>query len=231
MRQIVAMDAQTLRCQRSVIAAQLRRNRLHISRVRRATRAVAAATERSWRLSERLRKIVVIIDDMCDNNTEPAVRFLQSTGRHRGWPTPPDVALHLLVETTFVNMVEGMGATAVAALVSLTSPSDAVAMRDAQRWADEWCVFSWAKRQNVERGVTPSTRQLLAEMSRALAVVGRAPHTFATQSKVRQWGTAFRRRWGGRYGALPAKDCVPLGEMRTKAVTRPCSGWCSAYTH
>lgn len=212
-----AMDAQALRLQRSVLAAQLRRNRLETRRVQQAARTAAQAEELAWVLPGHVRHTAVIIYDLCRYNATPAARFLKAAGKKRRWPKLSDEALCLLVELTFTGMIEDVGATEVAALVSTTSPSDESAMRDALRWAEEGNLYLWSERQNVERGVTPSTSQLLTELAGARAAAGRpAPGTTA-QAKVRKWGTLFRRRWRGRFGSLPTKDQVPLGVMRAKA--------------
>ena len=219
------MDPSSHRLRRAALAERLQRNRLEIRRIQRAARAAARAQGRAWRLSGRMRNTVVIIYDIAGFKTEPAVRFLQRAGRQRHWPTQPDAALHALVERTFLDLMTSAGAPAVAALVSTTSLSDALAMHEAQRWAEEWRLFSWAERQNVERGVAPSTRALLAELARMRAAAGHAPPGTTAQRKVRKWATSFRRRWGGRFGFIPAADRVPLGEMLEKASAQPRWEW------
>jgi hypothetical protein len=219
------MEPSARRLQKAALAEEIHRNRLAVRRMQRATRAAARAEERDWRLSGCLRNTVVIIYEMAGYKTDPAVRFLQSIGRQRHWSTQPDAALHWLAEKTFLGLMGSVGAAAVAALVNTTSPSDAVAMHTARRWAEEWGLFTWAERQNVERGVTPSTAALLIELARMRAAVGRAPPGTTAQSKVRQWGTSFRRRWGGHFGSIPAKDHVPLDEMQRKAATYLRWGW------
>ena len=126
-----------------------------------------------------------------------------------------------MVETIFVGMIATKGAAVIARLVDTVVAPDILAMADAQRWAEEWSLFTWSERQNMERGVAPSTAALLCELAKTRAASGGPPPGAITQGKVRQWGTEFRRRWGGCYGALPAKDCVPLCEMQAKVVARP----------
>lgn len=180
-------------------------------------RAAAKARARDWQLPVRVRNTAVIIYDLAGFRTEPAARFLAAAGRQRQWSRKPDIALQAFVGDTFLELMTSAGAPVVAALVNAASPSDAPAMRAAQRWVEEWGLFCWAERQNTERGVAPDTRALLARPTATRAAAGRAPPGTTALSKVRKWATNFRRRWGGRFGSIPAKECAPLGEMMEKA--------------
>lgn len=222
------MEARILQLRKGELAAQLALNRLETRRFRRAATAAARTAGTAWRLSDRLRNTVVIIYDISGHRTEPAVCFLQTEGRRRQWPELLEAALHLMVETIFVGMIATKGAAAVAALVNTTLAPDILSTCDAQRWTEEWLLFSWAKRQNIERGVAPSTAELLDELAKTRTAWGGPPPGTTDQSKVRQWGTAFRRRWSGRFGSVPAKECVPLVDMRTKVTPRNRWMWLTA---
>ena len=223
-----AMEARILQLRREELAARLALNRLETLRARRAAAAAARTADTAWRLPDRLRNTVVIIYDMSGHRTEPAVCFLQAEGRRRQWPELLEAALHLMVETIFVGMIATRGAPAVAAMVNPTLAPDILSTCDAQRWVEEWLLFAWAKRQNIQRGVAPSTAELLDELARIRTAWGGPPTGTTNQSRVRQWGTAFRRRWNGRFGFLPAKECVPLVDMRTKVVPRNRWRWLCA---
>ena len=222
------MEARILQLRKGELAAQLALNRLETRRFRRAATAAVRTAGTAWRLSDRLRNTVVIIYDISGHRTEPAVCFLQTEGRRRQWPELLEAALHLMVETIFVGMIATKGAAAVAALVNTTLAPDILSTCDAQRWTEEWLLFSWAKRQNIERGVAPSTAELLDELAKTRTAWGGPPPGTTDQSKVRQWGTAFRRRWSGRFGSVPAKECVPLVDMRTKVTPRNRWMWLTA---
>ena len=216
------MDLPARRLQQRVLADALRRNRLELRRAQCAARA--AARVRDWQLPVSVRNTAVIIYDLAGFKTEPVARFLATVGRQRGWRTKPDLAMTAFVEDMFIELMNGAEAHAVAALVDVAEPSDVLAMRTAQRWAEEWNLFCWAELQNIERGVAPSTRALLARLTATRAAAGHAPPGTTSQSKVRKWATRFRRRWGGRFGSIPAKDCVPLPELMDKAFTSRRSG-------
>ena len=218
----VRMDLPARRLQQTVLADALRRNRLELRRAQRTARA--AARVREWGLSVRVRNTAVIIYDLTGFRTEPVSRFLATVGRQRHWRAKPEPAMKAFVEDIFIELVESAGALACAALVDVDAPSDVLAMQTAQRWAEEWSLFCWAELQNAERGVAPSTRALLARLTASRAAAGRAPPGTTSQSKVRQWATRFRRRWGGRFGSIPAKDCVPLQELMDKVFTPRGSG-------
>ena len=50
--------------------------------------------------------------------------------------------MHLMVETIFVGMITSHGAAAIARLVDTGVAPDILAMADAQRWAEEWSLFT-----------------------------------------------------------------------------------------
>jgi hypothetical protein len=195
----------------------LRHNRLELRRAQRAARS--AARVRDWRLPTGIRNTAVIIYDLVGFKTEPVARFLAAVGRERHWRVKSEPIMRAFVEDMFIELMASDEAPGVAALVDVTEPSDVLAMRTARRWAEEWDLFCWAERQNVERGVTPSTRALLVRLTASRAATGQAPPGTTAQSKVRKWATKFRRRWGGRFGSIPAKDCVPLDELMDKVQT------------
>jgi hypothetical protein len=209
------MDPTARRLQHAALTAALRDNRLELRRAQR--RAREAARVREWQLAPVIRNTAVIIFDLTGFRTEPAARFLMTIGRQRNWRAKTDLAMHAFVERTFLDLMTSAGAPAVAKLVNTDSPSDAPAMHAARRWVEEWDLFCWAELQNTERGVAPSTRALLVHLTAARVATGRPPPGTTTQSKVRSWATRFRRRWGGRFGSIPAKDCVPTHELMDKA--------------
>ena len=188
-------------------------------RVRAASRRAAQARAREWDLSGQLRNTAIIAYVQAGYDAEPAVRFLKMAGRVRHWPDSVDEDLAVLVEDTFI----AMESAEVADLTDEENPSDAAAMKGAATYVEEWRLCKvWAVRQNLAAGVAPSTEAMLAELGARRVDAGRddafAVGTVA-DSRARMFMTRMRRRWGGRFGSIPACEHLPLSEALPKALT------------
>ena len=183
--------------------------------VRRA-KAAAKARSRAWQLSTTQQRSALIVYAATGYAVGPAVKYLNGVGRRRGWPAVAEERLRAVVEELFLDA----DADVLAALADEASPSDAEAMREAAPVLEEWRLATWARAQNEERGVAPSTAQLLDRLAADRLRAGH-PDAYARGTTAvpasRKWACRFRRRWGGRFGTLPVSEGVPLAEMREKA--------------
>jgi len=225
---IVKMDAPDWHLGRRHVAltAAIRTNRAELRR------ATAAAKQRAgvWHVSQRQQHIVLIVFSESGFSDEPATLYLAQIGRRRGWPSATDAQLQRLVQDWFMAVDSGD----LAKLTDAANPADAAALHDAQCWLEEWRLTTWARRQNVERGVAPSTAAVLQRLSDDRAAAGHddpCERGTTAEPAARMWASRFRRRWGGRYGRLTVGDDVDVPEVLEKAL--PLWGWsyCSGYVY
>ena len=184
-------------------------------------RAAADAQARVWQLTPNLRHAALIIYVLSGYDAEPAARYLMKGAERRRWPAMLEDEVRAMVEDLFLAVDEAE----LAALTDATYPSDPLAMEAAAKCVEEWKLVSWARRQNTEKGVAPSTDALLQRVAASRLDAGHPdPHGRGTtaEGSARMWASRFIRRWGGRYGAIGASEDVPLDVMRNKA---PGSGW------
>ena len=178
------------------------------------------ALAREWQVSPGERRTAVIIYVLADYAAEPAAKFLAGQGRIHRWPDKPERDLCALVESLFVE-AHAADAGGLIALTDVENPSDPTAMATATGYVEEWRLYIWAKDLNVSKGVAPSTSSVLERVvATRLANGHAAPYAIGTaaQGASRMWATRFRRRWGGRFGAIREHENVPLDELAAKAV-------------
>jgi hypothetical protein len=202
--------------QRAGVKAALAANRRQLKQAR----AAATARAREWELGAGLQHTVLIVYVLAGHDTEPAVHFLATAGRVRQWPQKTAHALQTLVEDLFL----AADVDELAALTDTNSSSDIAAMHSAAQCLEEWRLYKWSVVQNTEKGVAPSTRTSLQRLADTRSASGHAdPHARGTvaQSRARMFMTRFRRRWGGRYGAIRECDDAPIAELVEKAFMGP----------
>ena len=199
------------------LAAAVAQARRDLRRARAASKARASV----WQMSEMQQRAALIVFASTGYEMEPSVHYLERVGRRRGWPAAAEGALRALVEEWFL----AVRVDDLAAMTDAVAPSDPAAMRDAAPVIEEWRLASWVRLQNVEKGVAPSTADLLLKVASCRLVHGQPePQSRGTSanSASRKWASRFRLRWGGRYGALPVGEDLPLEEMLAKARRRFC---------
>lgn len=210
--------------QKQALDAALQANRRALRSARQQARCAATSRSNTWHLTTSLQNTTLIIYVMAENDVEPAVQFLQTTARTRRWPDKPSHEVGAVVQDLFLTID-------ISKLVDLTDPndpSDPAALREAAGYVQEWRVCKWVRDLNKQQGVAPSTEavlQRLEEERRRLPEAAR-PLSRGTSADAgaRMWACRFRRRWGGRYGAIRIRDEIPLQELRDKAF-RTCKPW------
>ena len=121
-----------------------------------------------------------------------------------------------MVEDLFLEA----GVDELAGLSAPLCPTDSSAMRAAAKLSEEWKLVDWARRQNADKGVAPCTDHVLQRLADNRLAAGHAfPQERGTvaDGAARMWATRFRRRWGGRFGSIAAKEDVSVDEMMSKA--------------
>ena len=185
-------------------------------------RAAARAAAREWVLPVAARRSILVMFDQAQGDVEPAVTYLHIVARERHWPTKSDEELRGVVEEIFLDATSSADALeSYASLVDTAAPSDPDAMRVALRYTEEWRVVVWAREQNTQKGLAPSTTQLLHSHEAHAALLPEAvrppTHSARTSSASRKWGVRLRRRWGAEFGRIKVRERVPLNVMRDKA--------------
>ena len=78
----------------------------------------------------------------------------------------------------------------------------------------------WARGLNEGRGIAPTNNALLTEVERRRVEIPEAfrPSGVTGGRRAKRFLTRMRRRWGGRYAAIPAgEEHVGPAEVRAKA--------------
>lgn len=171
----------------------------------------------AWRLSKSLVHIVLIIYNLTDYTVEPAVKYLRTSGQKRHWPEKSDEELEEMLMDYFLDA----DPHEVAGLSDITNPSDAVALRVALDYVEQWRLVMWIQDINDQKGVAPSTdavlQQLEVSRSGLPADVRPVARGNSADGKNRMWAKRLRKRWGGRHAKLRVREDIPLQEMRDKA--------------
>ena len=197
---------------RRAIKGALREARAQLGQAQRR----AATNAREWVLVERLRRASVAMYHLA-GDAEPAVAYLRACGRERHWMDLPAPELVTQVEDLYL----GAGIDEIVSLVDETAPTDPVALVLAHKYVGEWRAACWARRVNEEKGVPVSNASLLQryEQSRSQAPEALRPHAVGVtgERRAKRFLAKFRKRWVGRYGAIPSAERVSAAEVRSKA--------------
>ena len=209
----VSMDVVgDLGARRAALTSAIAENR----RRRKQTHAIAKATANAWQLTQDLRRSVLAVYVSSAYDAEPAARQLANIGRARKWPTITEASARKMVEDLFLEADVGE----LAGLSGPHGPTDSPAMRAAAKISEEWKLVVWARRQNADKGVAPCTDHLLQRVADNRLALGHAsPQERGTvaDGAARMWATRFRRRWGGRFGSIAAREEVSVDEVVSKA--------------
>lgn len=205
--------------QRAELKASLAETDRRLKTAHGAQQRAEQARVRAWEPPPHVRRTALIVYVLADYATEPAAQFLSRQGRMRGWPDKTAEGLAALVENLF-EQAHVDDASGLVALTDAENSSDPSAFEAAAPYLEEWRLFAWSRRLNVEKGVAPSTSSLLQQAVANRLVRGHAsPQALGTvaESRARMWATRFRRRWGGRFGVIPECEGVSTAELLSKA--------------
>lgn len=177
---------------------------------------------RQWVLTHSMRHTVLIIVDQSQGDVEAAAMYLGAVAAERHWPTKSDLERRHVAEDVFIHATCSDALLEdYVGLVDVVSTHDPDAMRVALRYALEWRVVNWARRQNLEKQLAPDTDQLLdrLEEERLKLPEGVRPPERGTShsSAARKWASRLRERWGGCIASIKVREHVPLQEKRDKA--------------
>ena len=177
---------------------------------------------RQWVLTHSMRHTVLIIVDQSQGDVEAAAMYLGAVAAERHWPTKSDLERRHFAEDVFIHATCSYALLEYyVGLVDVASTRDPDAMRVALRYALEWRVVNWARRQNLEKQLAPDTDQLLdrLEEERLKLPEGVRPPERGTShsSAARKWASRLRERWGGCIASIKVREHVPLQEKRDKA--------------
>ena len=217
MHAVSAADLQDLqellRARRAELAEARRLESIERERERRAS----LAQRRHWQISGAVLKVALIIYQLARASTEPVVVYLRAQARKRHWPEMEDADIAELAVWAFLRADDGVYID----LTDIDAPSDPAAMRTALDYVEQWRVARYALEHNLTRGAALSSGSLLhrfEEGRQQLPEALRPRHRgVGAQSKGRSFMSRFRKRWGGRYGALRVREQVPLPVLLSKA--------------
>ena len=182
----------------------------------RAAKRRAAAVQQRWILPPAVRRAAVAAYIAAEYATEPAVAYLTAYGRQRHWPAIDAADLNDIVH----DLVLATSDDEIAQLATLEGLPDLGSFASAFSYVREWRTVLHVRRLNSERGIAPSTAQLLAHAAIAdvdLPAEAR-PRALgpASLSQARRWAHRLRQRWRGRLGRTRVQETVPLDEKRNK---------------
>ena len=179
------------------------------------------AKRRTWRLTDWLKDVLLILYDVAGYDATPAQLYLEKAARERGWPPKTSAERTVVVEDAFVAAADG-DANRLAGVVDLAHPTNLSAMKAAIKFHEEWRLAEWVRRPNQTRGVAPPTSLVLGRYDEN---VGQLPEVVrpafagcAAATKARMWARRWRQRWGARHGAIRAREDVPVQEIRDKVM-------------
>ena len=162
-------------------------------------------------------KVALILYDRAGYQPDAAAAFLAKVAAKKRWEQKPVEAVEALVRELFLKV----SLPEYASLCDLQSCSDFAAMGDALRFWGEWVLVAWAKDANHRLGVAPSTEAVLeqAERLRQELPADWRPASKGSAASVaaRSWCLRWRRRWGGRIGAIRSRDDMSPVAMLAKA--------------
>jgi hypothetical protein len=100
------------------------------------------------------------------------------------------------------------------------SPQGKAALKEAERFLEEWCLQMWVRKQNLEKGIAPLSGVVWSQREKGLNAAAAAglPNARPAKQKHRlQWLRRWRLRWGIKMGTIQAREHVPAIECQDKA--------------
>jgi hypothetical protein len=197
-------------------ALQATRRELVAARKRHARATAAEAGESPWR-----RRVALTIYVLSGHRTPAAAAFLAGRRAQRK-PREREAADRIWrerVEDWFLS-------ASVDDIVNLGAPSKPLQRRVLHRarvFHAEYALAQLVVERN-EGGIAPSTAALRKEaiaiwgaQEKRIETSGEMPRAWAQRQSFAVWASRWRRRWGGRVGALPPREHVPLEVRQRKA--------------
>ena len=156
--------------------------------------------------------IVLAIYVLADCRHEPAVSYLRRMGRQHRWPQKSDTELTVLVEDMFL----AADINQLASLSNVDHHDDSHVLRAATDYVWQWRLASWAAKQN-DKGITPPTTLVLDQWAKNRIADLRPPYLDSTAfASARMRALRWRRKFGGRIGAIRVRQHTPVDVMQSK---------------
>ena len=197
------------------LSEQLAENRRALQLARRRRKAESA----HWELPMKAQRVALVAYVLAGYDATASAKYLAQYGQKRRWRPLTTGDLTRAVEDLFLST----DLAEIEALTNFQEPLDGRALELAAVHVREANVVAWAKSLNEARGIAPSTKLLLqrAEASRLELPESARPRSLGTQvrNNSRKWVQRLRKRWGGRFGSIPAREKVPLEDTQSKAST------------
>ena len=197
------------------LSERLAENRRALQLARRRLKAESA----QWELPIEAQRVALAAYVLAGYDATASAKYLAQYGRKRRWQPLATCDLTRAVEDLFLDK----DLSEIVALTNFQEPLDSGALEVAAVYVREAKVVAWAQTLNEERGVAPSTKLLLqrAEASRLELPESARPRALGAQVRnhARKWVQRLRKRWGGRFGSIPAREEVPLEDTQAKAST------------
>jgi hypothetical protein len=101
------------------------------------------------------------------------------------------------------------------------SPQGKAALKEAERFLDEWSLQDWVRKQNLEKGIAPLSGVVWSQrekMLNAAVAAGHVPTSRPAKQKHRlQWLRRWRLRWNIKLGTIQVREHVPAIDCQNKA--------------
>jgi hypothetical protein len=212
-----------LAAHRAVLSAASAAVSAELRRENRNARARAHTVARQWVLPENVRKVALIMSDIAQGDTEPAVKYLTGVAKQQRWPSRSIEELERVVEDLFLDATSTDAQLELyAGLTDVSQPTDVAAMSIAARQVASWRVVQWSRAQNRVQGLAPSTDQMLlraeSERERFPEELGLPQRGTSREGSARRWAHRLRVQYNGRSGKLRVREVLPPEEMRDKAL-------------
>ena len=206
---------QTLRDQLAAVSQGIKSVR-HLESTQRKKQRGGSSVRQMYQLPARVARVVWILYSMCSDPSLAVLHVLRTERRRRRLSVLEDAELLRVAEASFL----GAGKEAILDAADAESPSDPEALRIARRHLAEMNLYNWVKMLNVEKGVAPSTVELVRRARQegdALPHVVFASHAWGRPSKrALKWARCFRKRWGCHLGTLRVREKMQVPEMQKK---------------
>ena len=179
-------------------------------RKREATRRSASA--RVWLVEGVKLNIVLAIYVLADCRHEPAVSYFRRMGRQHRWLQNSDTELIVLVEDLFL----AADINQLASLSNVDHHDGSHVLRAATDYVWQWRLASWTAQQN-DKGITPPTSLVLDQWAKNRIADLRPPYLDSTAfASARMRALRWRRKFGGRIGAIRVRQHTPVDVMQSK---------------
>ena len=95
------------------------------------------------------------------------------------------------------------------------------ALKEAERFLNEWCLQMWVRKQNLEKGIAPLSGIVWSQREKRLNAAAAAGLLLterpAKQKHRLQWLRRWRLRWGIKMGTIQAREHVSAVDCQNKA--------------